>query len=151
MRCLYRTPLCRTQPPAPYANKILEHGWRLSLCHRGNGCTVGLHVTRSVCSVLNISGPAPMSFSASRGTPSSLRARVSYSSAIILNPLSRHAYEKSRPPGADTGRHDPIRLVFPGPSGKTVQVPKGCSTGHPENADMIKSSSREKAATFLSV
>jgi|SoiMethySBSTD1v2_1073268.scaffolds.fasta_scaffold38003_13 hypothetical protein len=44
-------------------------------------------VTRSecVCSVLNISGLAPMSSSASRGTPSSLRARVSYSCAIILN------------------------------------------------------------------
>ena len=48
-----------------------------------------------VCSVLNISGFAPMSSSASRGTPSSLRARVSYSYAIILTLFAACVWEIS--------------------------------------------------------
>ena len=77
----------------------------------------------------------------------SLRARVSYSCAIILN-LFAACGVKSRPPRADTGRHDPIRLVFPG-IGTTVRLPKGCSTRHRRMPDMIKSNNREKLETFL--
>ena len=60
---------------------------------------------------------------------------------------SRRSCAKSRPQRVDKGRHDPIRLVFPGSRGTTVQGLKLLLRGIGD-CSISKSSSREKSRNF---
>ena len=62
---------------------------------------------------------------------------------------SRRSCAKSRPRRVDKGRHDPIRLVFPGSRGTTVQGLKGCSFAASEIARYQKVVVGKKVETFL--